>query len=111
MDGVTILNKTVVTDIPSWALNILLIGIAATLIGSVLACKVNNAVLEVIFAIVAIIGCICFLYVGIVQPEVETGRYRYEVIMDESVQFTDIYEKYEVIEQRGEIWVLEDKEN
>ena len=43
-------------------------------------------------------------------PMIDTGRNRYEVILDDSVSAKEIYEKYKVIEQRGEIWVIEDKE-
>lgn len=30
--------------------------------------------------------------------------------IDKSVSMEDVYEKYTVIERRGDIWVLEDKE-
>jgi hypothetical protein len=31
-------------------------------------------------------------------------------LIDKSVSMEDVYEKYTVIERRGDIWVLEDKE-
>lgn len=40
----------------------------------------------------------------------ESDRMRYECTLDDTASFTEIYEKYNVVEQRGEIWVLEDKE-
>lgn len=43
-------------------------------------------------------------------PVVDTGRNKYEVILDDSVSANEIYDKYEVIERRGDIWVLQDKE-
>lgn len=42
--------------------------------------------------------------------EKKSGRYQYEVILDEDYKFIELYNKYNVIERRGEIWVLEDKE-
>lgn len=39
-----------------------------------------------------------------------TGRYRYECTINETTLINEIYEKYDVIERRGDIWVLEDKE-
>lgn len=42
--------------------------------------------------------------------EVETGRTRYEVILDDTYSAATLYANYEVIEQRGQIWVIEDKE-
>lgn len=44
------------------------------------------------------------------SPEVPTGRYRYEVKLDETIDINEFYDKYEVIERRGDIWVLQDKE-
>lgn len=35
---------------------------------------------------------------------------QYECLIDKSVGMEDVYEKYTVIERRGDIWVLEDKE-
>ena len=34
---------------------------------------------------------------------------RYECTIDSNVSFVELYEKYNVIEQRGNIWVLEEK--
>ena len=41
---------------------------------------------------------------------VPTGEYQYEVLIDDTTSFTEITEKYNIVEQRGEIFVLEDKE-
>lgn len=35
---------------------------------------------------------------------------QYEVIIDESYPAKELYEQYNVIEQRGDIWVIRDKE-
>lgn len=39
----------------------------------------------------------------------ETDHYRYEVIIDSSYSATELMNQYKVIEQRGEIWVIEDR--
>ena len=36
-------------------------------------------------------------------------RNQYECIIDDGVNINEVYENYNVIERRGEIWVLEDK--
>lgn len=41
---------------------------------------------------------------------VPNDKYQYEVIIDDSVTFNELTEKYSIIEQRGEIFVLEEKE-
>lgn len=45
------------------------------------------------------------------SPEIPTGRNKYEVKLDETININEFYDKYEVIERRGEIWVLQDKES
>ena len=67
--------------------------------------------LSMISAILFLVSFVCLLYQLYTAEEIPTGRYKYEVTIDESVQFIDIYDKYEVVEQRGEIWVLEDKDD
>ena len=41
---------------------------------------------------------------------VDSGRDRYEVLLNEKVDMEEFYSKYEIIEQRDKIWVIEDKE-
>lgn len=111
LEGIHILNKTVITEqvIPNENLFqvvgvIFLISFILTLAGI----HSDNG----IFGVIAIICAISFITSIVLLAsvkEIETDRYRYEVTIDESVLFSDIYEKYEVVEQRGEIWVLEDK--
>lgn len=43
------------------------------------------------------------------KEDVPTGRYRYECIIDDDTSFADILEDYVVVEQRGDLWILEDK--
>ena len=45
------------------------------------------------------------------SPEVPTDRYEYIVKIDDEASFVDIYEKYEVVEQKGDVWILQDKES
>ena len=39
-----------------------------------------------------------------------TGKYQYEIMIDDSTTFSEVIEKYDIIEQRGEIFVVEEKE-
>lgn len=41
--------------------------------------------------------------------KVPTGRNRYTAIVDDSADYKEIVEKYNIIESHGKIWVLEDK--
>ena len=111
LDGVTILNQEVVMDVPMWSIILFVGGLLLALFSVVIASNTKSELCEKIFGGLAILGLTCFVIIFIIQPEVETDRYRYEVTVGPYVRFTDIYEKYNVVERRGEIWVLEDKEN
>ena len=82
-----------------------------------------------ISAILVIIGLICgfkwpviisgilFLIICIVigavnlEKSKNTGRYKYEATINKDVPFTEVYKKYDVVKQKGDIWVLKDKES
>lgn len=52
------------------------------------------------------IGCLLSLGVG---PFTETRRY--EVTFDEETSIVEVMKDYDIVEQRGDIFVLEDKED
>lgn len=53
----------------------------------------------------ALLGCLLSLGVG---PFTETRRY--EVTFDEETSIVEVMKDYNIVEQRGDIFVLEDKE-
>lgn len=108
----TILNQTeiMVSIIPNKFIPLILIGLALAAICTIVAlasrkyqdfCVITGIILLVIC------GGACFVGSVINKP---SGRYQYECLIDDTVPYTEIYEKYDVVEQRGSIWVLEDKE-
>lgn len=56
-----------------------------------------------------ILSAITLFVVICVSPKVPTDRNEYVVKLDDA-SFVEIYEKYEVVEQKGDIWILQDKE-
>ena len=60
--------------------------------------------------IMCIIGAITFVTSIYFSYPKETDRKQYEVILDDNYPIKAIYEKYKVVENRGEIWVIEEKE-
>lgn len=40
---------------------------------------------------------------------VPNGKYQYEILIDDNVTFNEVTEKYNIIDQRGEIFVVEEK--
>lgn len=103
LEGITVLNEYTVQD-----LNLFVFAITAVIIGIgalVLGIWLDADYLSFLIAIVGIV--IIAVPVGLVTGPTLT---RYECLIDESVSMTDVYERYKIIEQRGDIWVLEDKE-
>lgn len=113
IEGMEILNKTEITEIifPDWICPILFIGfIVAVILGLFLSFYFNSP------QILIGVGFLYFLFCGLVagvgyssKKEDFTGRYRYEVTLSDDVSIKAIYEQYNVIEVRGDIFILEDK--
>ena len=111
MEGIHILNTTVVMEHVIWYVPVIISCVVLTFIGLTFLLESFNGILQGIGAIVATVSFIALVAIALFNPTIETDRNRYEVIIDESVSLVDVYEKYDVIDQRGEIWVLEDKES
>lgn len=107
VEGITILNKTAVTGLPTWvsvlAFVIFFIGAIVFAVSMVLDGPVY------VTAYSLMIGLIVMFAYGTFKLTVKTGEYRYECIIDDSVSYNEVVENYKIVEQRGDIWVLEDK--
>ena len=116
MEGIHILNKTEIMSTPSMWKTLVIIAIITSLLSLVFIaiCEEYEWDIARLGGItMLILSTICFLICFVVSictiDTIHTGRYRYEVTVDDDVTFDEIVDKYDVIEQRGEIWVLEDK--
>lgn len=111
MDGVLILNTTAVSDSAGWVLPT---GLALGIIGLITFFIMIDAVNETIgriFASICVISILCALGLGILSKDHwrVNERNQYECVIDNDVSIVEIYKNYNVIEQRGNIWILEDK--
>ena len=111
MDGVTVLNVIEKTRLPDWAA----IGIVLCLFVMVVffAGLSNAKTIKKIDICGAGLCCtlvlaFIFFLVGLFTSNTIP---RYECTIDSNVSFVELYEKYNVIEQRGDIWILEEKTN
>lgn len=63
--------------------------------------------------LIALMICvICLFGLTISESFIEkmpTGRYKYEVIIMDDYPAVELHEKYNIIEQRGRVWIIEDK--
>lgn len=106
MEGVQILNTFEPIAVNEFRECAMIIGaiclmiIVFTVIGRMIKLTITLAVV--------IVAC---SYIGITQPaNALDGVQRYEVLLEDTVSYEELKEKFKVIEQRGDIWVLEEKE-
>ena len=107
VEGITILNKTAVTGLPTWALVLAFVIFFIGAIAFAASMILDGPVW--VTASSLMIGLIVMIAYGILNCIVKTGEYRYECTIDDSVSYNEVVENYKIVEQRGDIWILEDK--
>lgn len=111
MDGITILNTIIVDDYAQWVLpTVLALGFICIVAFVLTLTSNDNRV--IIFGIISLVAMIAMPIIVITSKSHwrTNDRNQYECIIDDSVSINEVYENYNVIERRGDIWVLEDKE-
>ena len=64
------------------------------------------------YCIVFLIMLFVFVIIGkVYYKQVETGRYEYQVLLDETVDINELASHYDIIGQDGLIWTIQDKED
>ena len=112
MDGITILNTIIVDECAQWVLpTVLAIGIVC-ICTFLLMLNTSGCTDTICLGIVSVLSLIVvYIIVFVSKHHWRTNeRNQYECIIDDSVSINEVYENYNVIERRGDIWVLEDKE-
>lgn len=111
-----ILSQTDVMVEPHWALwvfigSLICIGFSVIVGVENLSSWVNDTIF-IIAAIAFLVGVVGLGYSTYAHENmrIDSGRDRYEVLLNEKVDMEEFYSKYEIIEQRDRIWVIEDKE-
>lgn len=66
-------------------------------------------ILIILISIITILSCILCIFSWSMK-EIHVERTVYEVTIDDTTNFNDFYNKYEILEQRGEIYVITEKE-
>lgn len=112
MKGVDILNIEEISAVPEWIDITIIIAVIVFMI-SIIILFISYDLWNVSFIVSIITMLISFIFIiviGVNDIEEPTGRYRYEATIDESVSITEIYDRYKVVDRRGDIWILEDNE-
>lgn len=110
MDGVIVLNVIERTRLSDWIIIGILLCMFAMAVFFIELLTGNTTKITTICGI----GFVCtlvliFVFLWIGRTFFPNRITQYECTIDKNVSFVELYEKYDVIEQRGDIWVLEEK--
>lgn len=119
IDGITILNMYVneVTILNLGrlfgALWPMYIAIGIFIIINIIDWHIYDNAICIGLAVLGAIGTFIYIYTKPDKYFYDTieNTIRYEVIVDESVSMTEFYNNYKIIDQRGDIWTIEVKDN
>lgn len=110
MAGINVLNVVERIRLPDWTIVCILLCMFAMavffieLLTGDTKKKINTGGIGFVCTLVLIF---VFLWIG--RTFVPNRITQYECTIDSDVSFVELYEKYDVIEQRGDIWILEEK--
>ena len=113
MDGVTILNTITENECGEIAGIMLLIGVFAFLISvlmRIISYIGDDSNKPIILCIIFLIVSLISTTTGIILASNSTVITTYEVTISDEVSFKDFTSKYELIEQRGEIYIVKERE-
>lgn len=112
MAGINVLNVVERIRLPDWTIVCILLCMFAMavffieLLTGDTQKKINIAGIGFACTLVLI-----FIFLVVGKTVAPKRIMQYECTIDSDVSFVELYEKYDVIEQRGDIWVLEEKTN
>lgn len=114
MEGIEVLNQTEIMDNSlTLLITAIILGVLffICVVGVTMSAIKSKFITFIIFSIFLLCSWIGFIVTANASNKkiIPTGKYEYEVTIDKSVPMTEFYEKYEIIEQRGEIFVIKEK--
>lgn len=98
-------------------LSIMMVFVSISVLGFILSCSPFGSIRDKIstvcmwIAVIGVIGCGVWLLLNAAIPGAPTGRYKYEVKISDTTTFKEVTDNYKIIDNRGQIWVLEDKDD
>lgn len=110
MEGITILNEIQKTAAPEW---IAILGLTLCFLGFIsiiiyaTSQKIVPAIISIVIFIIMIVWAIYFCIVNSTTYD----HTEYQVIIDDSVNFNEFNEKYEIVNTDGKIYTIKEKED
>lgn len=115
LEGIEILNQTEITTKLEWisiagiiSFILMFVFIVLTVI-TVAQCDNNLWVVMYLLAFFSLFISVYFIALD-KKTNVPTGKYEYQVTINNSVSMTEFYEKYEIVEVEGKIYTIREKE-
>jgi len=112
--GIEVLNKTELMDysINDTTIFIAVIAAVIAVVSFLVSCGIQEEV-GLIISVAAICIAVIALFIGsfACPDKTPTGYYKYEVLIDDSVNLNQIYNDYEIIDTRGKIYILKNRKN
>lgn len=113
MDGVTILNTIELTGVSMETWIFLLVSglvMSVLIISPGVKVSSNTANLIVLLFVIDTIILFGSMFVAVYQSENhKTGELQYEVTINDTISMTEFNKKYEIVEQRGDIFVVKER--
>lgn len=113
IDGITVLSQSEIMITPNWTYIITIIAFITFVVSMIITFSSHHKIIETIFGIsficcfiLFIIGLFCMCFI-----ESRTGKYAYKVTISNEVNFVELNNKYEIIDQDGLIYTIKEKEN
>lgn len=111
IEGITILNEIAVGPVgPIVAASLLFVVLLFLIAGIQYAFKQGEAV-PGLFLIVVSLGAVIGIFVASFDAadRIQKPRPIYQVTIDDSVSFNELYENYEIIDQEGKIYEIRER--
>lgn len=109
MDGITVLSQAEIMEFATWVKFVVLGVMTLGLISGVTASVVDDdwQWLPIAFGTSLILSIIIIA----LSPRISTGEYEYKITIDDTVNFVEFNEQYEILDQEGKIFIIKERTN
>lgn len=107
LEGITVLSQTELYDAPVAKV---MFPAMVVLVGCLFICvlfEVDESVSGLLSVFAAFLAAIAMYSI----TKYPTGEYEYECAIEDSVSMTEFCERYEIVDQRGKIYIIREKSN
>lgn len=111
--GIKVLHQTEILDscLNPTALTVMAVALIIAVLTFFLAWALEDSdILPIVSVLAVSVAFFAFIGSAIFEIETPTGRYEYEVLIDDTVDLKTVYNQYEIVCTRGEIYILRERE-